>query len=461
LLWLLPAASGAYDFEVTARTEGYGYQVRHLGPNGVTFLNRRRVTQYLGLRVFNLLDPGQEAFSPTRKGRPPALLTGHALMRFHTDFGGYTRSSQQIPELENNQLELMLGALEGRNLWGWIDFTLGRQVDAELMDFFVYDGLRVRVSSPWGLFAETHLGLQTRRQNPLSSTITIEADGPHDESTEDDLAPTFGVALGVEELWGLDLRAAYRGVASEAETTAAAGGDEGQRLWGIDQELLFFSAAYQLPLLETRPHFGLRYNMLTGGLDEVQVAAQQRLGAGRHRIQLEYLHSRPHFDGDSIFNIFASEPFNEIAGSYSVAVADPLELAARGGYRRFWADQDGDDQEPDAISLGLGGLWRTSRLRAALDLFYLGGLRDRTVGGDLVGRWSPLRRLSLEGRVSLIWYRLAHRADAEVLNFGFQLGSTARLAEGVRIHVVFEDNISRLYDSALRLLGVLDLELAP
>jgi len=382
------------------------------------------------------------------------------MMRFFNDFGGYMSPGQSIPELERNQLELMLGALEGRNLWGWVDFTLGRQLDTELMDFFVFDGLRVRVSSPWRVFAEAHFGLQTRRGNPLSSTITVEGDGPFEEQADDGLAPTFGVALGLADLGGLDLRAAYRGTASRAE----AGLPEEQlgSVWGIDEEILFFSAAYEIPLLGTRPLFGLRYSLLTGQIDEVQLAATQRLADGRHRLMVEYLHSRPHFDGDSIFNIFVADPFDEIAARYSVTPLPPLELDARFGYRRFWGGEGEDPAaEPDALSVALGGQLRTERLAAGLELFYLGGLGESTVGADLEGRWRPRRWLSLEGRLSLVWFELAGRDPADLLNLGLQLGGTLQLIRGVSIHVILEDNISRLYDSALRLLGVLDLEFAP
>jgi hypothetical protein len=68
--------ASAYDFEITSRTEAYGYQLRRYFLDGIQFLNRRRVHQWLGLRVFNLLEPGQEPWSPRGRGggappRPP------------------------------------------------------------------------------------------------------------------------------------------------------------------------------------------------------------------------------------------------------------------------------------------------------------------------------------------------------------------------------------------------------
>jgi hypothetical protein len=455
-----PRPVAAYDFEVTARTEGYGYQLRRYDGTNISFLNRRRVSQLLGLRIFNLLEDGRQAFGATG-GRPPALLTIHALMRFDTDFGGYIYPRYEVPELENNQLDLMLGALEGRNLLGgWIDFTLGRQFDAELMDLFAFDGLRVRVNSPWHLFVESHVGVQIARAHPFSAAV-FETDGTSGDPSSEAWSPTFGVAAGVEDLRGLGVRVAYRGTASKAEPGLVSDGDEGEEsIWGVDQELVFVSMDYVVPVLGTRPLFGLRHNLLTGQLDDVQAAVIQQLG--RHHLHLEYLHSRPHFDGDSIFNIFATEPFNEIAARYSVRPLEPLELSARVGYRRFWRDEaeNADDWRADALSTGAGARWRTPRLFAELDLYYLGGVEGATYGGDVAGSWSILRWLGVDGRISLVRFNESGWRDG-LLNFGFQLGGKLRLFRGVNVQMVLEDNISRLYRSALRLLAVLDLEFAP
>lgn len=459
LLLVLPEHGLAYDFEVTARTEGYGYQLRRYDQGGITFLNRRRITQYLGLRIFNLLDPGQDPFAPGEGRRPPALLTLHGLLRFDTDFGGFVKPRAEIPQIENNQFDLMLGALEGRNLLGWIDFSLGRQYDAELMDFFAFDGLRVRVNSPWHLFIESHVGVQVSRMRPFSATV-FETDGTSDDPTEEAFSPTFGVAAGTEDLWGLDGRLAYRGTASKASPQGDVPGTETDPLWAVDQELLFASAAFKVPVLETRPLAGVRYNLLLGQLDDLQVGLFQRL-LQRHDLQLEYLRSRPHFDGDSIFNIFGTEPYSELAIRYAIDISlVPLELHGRFGQRWFWAAEE-ETGDSAAISAGLGGLWRTRRLLAALDLYALTGYGGNTLGGDLDGRWMLFRWLTVEGRASLV--RLAGGDDGRrsLVNFGFQAGARLRFIRGVRIHLLLEDNISRLFNSALRLLAVLDLEFAP
>ena len=108
----------------------------------------------------------------------------------------------------------------------------------------------------------------------------------------------------------------------------------------------------------------------------------------------------------------------------------------------------------------MGARWRGSKLKGGLDLHYVGGLQATTAGGDAWGSFRVVRWLSLEGRVSLI--ASDDRVYREpLLNFGFQAGGQLRLIRGVRIHLLLEDNISRLQRSALRLLGVLDLEFAP
>jgi len=455
---LVHRPAGAYDFEVSARTEGHGYQLRRYEGNSIAFLNRRRITQYLGVRIFNLLGDGHQP----RGATPPPLLYLHGLMRFDTDFGGYVQPSVPVREIENNQFDLMLGALEGRNLLrGWLDFTLGRQYDGELLDFFAFDGLRVRLCLPKRLFIESFFGAQVDREHPFSAAV-FETDGTSGDASDDAIAPTFGLAGGVEDLAGFALRVAYRGTASKAPAgLVSETATEGEPFWGIDQELVFVSLSYRVPVLETQPLFGMRYNILTDSFDDVQVGLSQRVGEHQN-VRLELLRSRPHFDGDSIFNLFAVEPWTEVAGSYALRLLGRrLELTARCGYRRFFHDEEeGDSAEPDAISAGLGARWRSPRLAADLDLHYVGGLGTTTAGGDAFGQWTVVRWLALEGRVSLIASDDSAYSD-DVTNFGLQVGGQLRLFRGVKIHVLLEDNISRLQRSALRLLGVLDLEFAP
>jgi len=203
---------------------------------------------------------------------------------------------------------------------------------------------------------------------------------------------------------------------------------------------------------------GLRYNLLLSGFDELHGMLLQPIGE-RHRLQVEGLRSRPHFDGDSIFNIFAIEPYSEVALRYSLHLA-PLTLESRLGYRWFWHDER-DLAGDAAFSSGFAARWVGERRRADFELFYLTGPGGRRVGGDLDGRWKLLRRLVLDGRVSLAITDGDPRPSPTLTNLGIQLGAEIIFVPEVRLLLSVEDNISRIYHSALRLLAVLDMAFAP
>lgn len=474
LAWLLLAAprAQAYDFELQSRSEAQGYQLRRYERDGVSFVNRLRFAQYLGLRVYNLV--ASDAARARRRGRPPALVFAHAQLRFHTDFGGFVPDTAAgepaAPELHDNRFELLVGAVEARNLLGWVDLTLGRQLDSELFDFFLYDGLRARVSTPWCFFVESSFGAQVRRADPFGLAV-FQLDGTSGDGTSgggaDERAwmPTFGLALGLDERAPLELRLAYRGVASRAAPTPFGRAEALPARWGLDEELVFAHAAVTHPRWGSRLAAGLRYNLLVAQLDELQLEATQGLGR-QHQASLELLQSRPRFDGDSIFNVFAVEPFSETAGRYRWRPG-PWDLEARAGYRWVWraADERGR-VSPGALSLAALARWQAERLASTLELYYLDGYGGLRLGADLFGRWwSPRwvfgRRLALEGRASLARLDGLAPTAAPVTNFGLQAGLRVRLLPAVWAQLLVEDNVSRLQASALRVLGVLDMSFAP
>ncbi|PID38279.1 MAG: hypothetical protein CSA65_09760 [Proteobacteria bacterium] len=452
----------AYDFEVSARTEAYAYQLRRYDRDGLIVLNRRRITQYLGLRVYNLLDPGQHAYGPDGE-RAPTLLSFHGMVRFFSDFGGYSEPTEPIEDLRDNRFELLVGSLEGRNLFGFLDFSLGRQYAMELFDIVAYDGLRVRLRLPAKLFVESHGGVQVNRTRPFGLAV-FEPDGTAGErDTDRAWAPTFGVAAGIDHPRRFSLRLAYRAVMSRA--VAAEGElDEQPASWAMDQEILVASAQAVLPSLGTQLSASLRYNVINASFDELSAGLAQPLVPGQ-RAELEVLRSRPHFDGDSIFNVFALEAFHELAGRYSLRLLPGLLVEARVGYRWLWQDES-ERGSPGSLSLALSTLWRYRRLWTSADAFLLDGREGRRFGGDLFAGWrSPRwffgRRLTLEGRVSLVHVEDVRPEVEALTTLGLQAGATMRFLPGVRLHVTLEENVSRLYKSALRLLTLLDLELAP
>jgi hypothetical protein len=462
--------SFAYDFTIHSRTEAYGYQLRRYDRNGLTFINRRRVSQYMGLRVFNLLDSGEDPASYRNAARP-ALLQLNALMRFFVDFGAYGNAADNNSELRDNQFELLLGALEGRNILGWIDFSLGRQYDAELMGFFAYDGLRLRINSPWHFFVESHFGIQVDRHRPFSPAL-FQADGPAEKTEGKSVAPSFGVAVGIADLYRLDLRVAYRGTASHAPLLdRQAMSDEvdfPQKVWGIDEEFLVVSGNYRVPWLNTQLSFAARLDLLLESMDGFQLNVDQRLGE-RHFVGFDFIQSRPHFDGDSIFNIFSIQPFTELSLRYQLRILAGLHAYSRFGYRRMWSYSEigeslqliEEDEDGKAFTFLLGTTLQWQRLHATLELYWFSGYGGLKIGGDFHAELRPLRWLSLEGRVSVIGFQDDQRSDAFVTTLGLQLGGKVRFAKGVLLHLLAENNVSQLYQGDLRFLAVLDVEVSP
>lgn len=455
-----PAA--AYDFRVTSRTEAQGYQLRRYGVEGLALINRRRVTQYLGLTVYNLWPPASDD-ADRAEDRP--LVWVNALMRFYSDFGDYVQPVQPIAELEDNRFELLLGTVEARRLAGCIDLSVGRQYDAELMDIFAYDGVRVQLRTPWRFYVEASSGVQVHRGRPFAASV-FETDGTTADSAADAAwSPVFAAAAGIDDSEQIMLRLAYRGVASRARPVALPSEQQPAR-WGIDQELFFVHAAITLPITRTLVDGAMRYNLLVAGFDELSAAIRQPLGSW-HELHLEVMQSRPHFDGDSIFNVFALEPFEELAGRYIVRPWDELEIDNRVSYRWFWGDRQLEpDQQTGAWTVENTTAWHHGPIRTMLSLFYFDGLGGQRLGGDLNGSWaSPRwffgRQIFLDGRFSLVRQRDDQQLRPVITTFGCQTGGRVRLLPDIWLHLTIEDNISRLYQSALRFMAVLDMVFAP
>src|SRR5688500_13876553 len=193
-LGALPSPSGAYEFEIGARTVGQAYQLR-LG-DGARVLNRRRFTQVLSLDVWNILEP---RFDPGRPDPPPLApfdVYVTAQLRLVHDFGDYTRGSvvyatpqnptfqieeaavTAVPELAGGDLALeVLEAHAGaRGIIGRIDVAAGRQLFVDTLDWYALDGLAVVARLPAHVAVWAHGGFLVRDASPVGSA-TMEPDG--------------------------------------------------------------------------------------------------------------------------------------------------------------------------------------------------------------------------------------------------------------------------------------------
>jgi hypothetical protein len=463
-----PARAWAYDFSIDLQTIGQGYQVRGFAPNGSNeLLTRRRVTQLLNLSVYDIEPSRWHGDDADRAARNVVYVD--ASLRFDSDFGGYTTNrptgNDQIRELTQSQVDVLWAFVGGKRIHGRFDFQLGRQVHYDLLDFYAFDGADVlaRVNR---LFAvEAYGGTEVRGELPLSAPI-YELDGTsagsRDPATRPDQNSELRPLVGAAAVYGGDpdsaspvqARLGYRRVWADTADRLP-----GEPDTGVDEELvgLTASAAIAHRVFLTA---GIRYNILLATFDDEQFGLRVRAGA-RQWLGLEMAYLAPNYDGDSIWNLFATGAYRDLRGSYELTVANGLKLYARGFVRHFDRVPDEPEDQPRWAGGGSAGFaWRLPRGLLRLDSYFDGGYGGRKVGGDIVGRWTARpRALELEGRLTgYEWRSDQQPATDEGFVFGAQAGGRFRLGEGARLHLLVEDNIGTFYWGQYRGLAILEVD---
>jgi hypothetical protein len=468
-LLLLPVPARAYDFDLYAETVGQGYQLRAADD---ALVNRRRLTQSLGLDMYNL-GPKDVVGRPLDRNQ---FFVSVAL-RFDaelSDFGDL----KQLPghtaqrEIDPTRLDLIYAYLGGRNLFGVLDFRLGRQIFVDLFDYQSIDGLWLQAKTPLHLAVEAWGGLNVDGaavfDSPVYRTDGVALGGNPQGSLgarqEDALQPTFGVALATLGLRDVTARLSYDRTVSFTGSAR----QPGEPASGVIDEKVAITARGRLWGGRLVPWFGLRYNVLAGLVDEVH--AGLRLMLGRHALQAEYVYSAPTFDGDSIWNVFGAQAFNDARLTYDLALGR-LRAFARAFVRLFdnqsLSQENGRVGAPDSLGLGLaaGGTlgarcdWRRGYLR--VDGYYEDGYGGTKGGVDLAGRvllfgeW--VTGLVGEGRLSFVHFRDDARAIDHADSFGVQAGLRYSFLRGLTVHLAVEENVNRFYASQFRALALVDL----
>jgi hypothetical protein len=495
----LEAPAAAYDFEIGARTTGQAYTLVFRDEGRV--LQRRRLTQRLSLDVWNILEPPYDPGRPDPPPLAPFDVYVTADLRLDHDFGDFTQGStiypltptrdveeaatSAVPELAGGHLALdVLEAHAGaRGVLGRIDVALGRQVFVDSLDWYALDGLSAAARLPHHVAVWAHGGFLVRDRSPLaaatrepdgtaSSQCTVIAD-PDDPGSmvdagclgRDEPAPTFGVGVGTHGLRRLSARLSYRRSVSPSDDGLTPGLAAASPAWGVLEEKLALTARGNLGDGAVVPWVAGRWNFLLALVDEAHAGV--RLARGDHAITPEARWSHPTFAGDSIFNVFSSEPVLDVRLGYDVWPAGGrLRLAARGFWRRY-GNSDIEELAPGetiaypAVSAGGAatvGLRLDARAVARLDVTYEDGQGGLRAGGDLSARVRVHRRALVDGRVTLV--RLDDGLDDAATTFGAQAGARLLLGPGMSLHLLAEENVNR-HDRSLRLIALLDLSFRP
>ncbi len=488
LLGILGAREArAYEGEVTATTIGQGYQLRRFDDRGGSvMLARRRVTQLVGAEISDLVP------SDWTHGGERNLVFFSSQLRFDYDFGDYSRGApggtSRIRELADpsqagQQFDLLHATLSVRNGAGFLDADLGRQVVIDHFDYFALDGLDLRARVlPW-LVIEGMAGLEVRGEHAFG-TDHFELDGTSAGSRDplncagvvsgrcpdqaDALAPVAGGALSLERLGPLDARVSYRRTWSRTagyrsavvqEALLPSGLADVRPEGAVDEEKLSLFSRLSLGWLY--PYAGLRWNLLVGAVDELAAGLDADLPGGQ-RASAGYAYLLPTFEGDSIWNVFSRGAYQDARARWEVPVPAAGGTAHVRAHTRVYEEAPGSPGGRwDRVEWGAGtGLRRRTALALAqLDGEVRGGFGGLRAGADGL-LLTSLRRVDLEGRLSLLYFRSDLEPDRQSgLAFGAQAGTRFQLARGVFAHLVLEENVNRVVGHETRALAILDLTL--
>lgn len=467
MLVVMPRVAWATEVRILSRTVGEGYTVRLAGPGG-QLLARRRLAQYVNLGVYRILPPKR----PDELVRAPedGQLRIVTSMRLRHDFGAFTRSAggdaaRLLETLDGRQIDLMVGYLEGVGIGRWIDFRVGRQLEMSGLDFYVFDGGFVRARTPAYFAVEVFGGFQVDGQ-AVFGYPEFEFDGTQGTSIDRTALPMVGAAIALDRVPIANARIAYRRTWSPDSINEERNDIDGYDVGSIvHQEIISATANVLLAKRQVSLFAAGRYNMGVYRIDDLQAGVTATI-AKRHVLRAEYLRTIPSFDLNSIFNVFAIEPFQDIRASYEIRPNQRWTLGARFQGRIFESDPttEGETAErPVAFGAGGGASAALQRRRFAMriDGYGLGGYGGLRIGGSIDTRTNVIYdRVALDGRVYAIGYRDELNTERNGYSVAIQAGVDVHLAHGVSMNVVADETLSPTLQHSFRLFGMLTIDWA-
>jgi hypothetical protein len=430
-------------FHVMSETIGDAYQ---LVRSNNELLNRRRLHQYLGLGAHNILEDEEHQVSFV------------SLMRFDTDLGMTQDELDDVNGLKRDQLSIQTFYLDARDLWGAVDLRLGRQLHYDTIDFMMLDGLTLTTKLPGAIGLEVQAGIEADNEGHAYTSSQFELDGTRALETDDAVSVTatkvvLGGALVTHGLHRFKGRVGYRRIFSDGQ---------------INQEKV--SAAFTShPFDPMYLDAAASYDMFNDYVDTVRVGTRVRMGDAAEA-ELQYVRLLPSFDADSIFNIFTSEPLNDVNARARYYVTRSSWFYMGGMVRLFGADPTNIDDEaiPDVEEEGVkayGGMAGWSHRygthgRVSLDASHESGYGgDRTLI-DLDGRYAIRPGvLELDGRITGVLFADELQSELRGTGGGYQLGMRYLVDDRASLQLMVEQNFNAIHTNQFRVFAVADLDL--
>jgi hypothetical protein len=439
-LILLPLAAvlaappaGAARVRIDARSGMLAYPV--IGPDGFVVLDERVVQSRVLLRVDDLLPVDPDSPDPAAE---PDVAIGCSL-RWFADPGVSSAAVEPsdlrfVPSLDDAALEVLWAWVEATNLLErWLDVRAGRMVHDGPLGWRSDDGAMLRLGVPGLVEARIVGGFENVRGLRLSNSPFApegverwsaegEGAGRYDLNAEPEHRPTVEA--------GLSARVGPAGVdAGYRRTWRSVDGGRAEEMFG-------FEASVDAGPISA---FGsTRLDLVTIDVADGSAEVSARLDDGRQRIDARYEYFRPTFDAESIFRVFAFEPFHEVSLRYRFPLRGALRGTAWVGARHVDAPEGGE--EPATLAgpftdLG-GGFGLGLDLRAfSADLRWkaMFGSTTSLAGADLIVDVPLSTRWSLFAVGSGWQWEDALRDGSCGVGGAGRLGAAVRVVEGVRV----------------------------
>jgi hypothetical protein len=466
-----PRASG-YEVIVSTDLIGQGYQLRDATGR---VLNRRRLDAYLRLYVYDILPEPED---PDERRKPHPQMYWASVVRLEADFGSYAGADaddlgvlrEEMPS--RPAFRVLFGYLGVTGLArGWLELKAGRQFYWDTMDAYQYDGVLATVNTPWYVKLEVFAGSRVNGTLPIDAPILM-LDGTSPTESPLRWAPAYGVAVATRRLGFLHARLSYRSTFSvldepEEESPIYLRPDQSMpdslQRWATAEEKLAAWASAELWGRRFMPFAGVAYSILTHKLARALIGFRAKLGD--HVFGAEYARHEPTFDGDSIFNIFNTEPFTEARAVYELTVGRFWSGYARASLRiyRGGDPEASTDEERKDLSWqnpggGVGARYSGQNVWARADWYWQEGYGGRTLGFDAWARHDVgVAGLSWEGRMTIAYWNDDLQESLQGVTAGVALGGSWRFHQRMAVHLLVEENFGEFYKSDLRIYGILQV----
>lgn len=484
--WAQPTA-------ITSDTSAQFYDVR--SPSGLVVLPRRRVTTTFAVATANLLD--EPASASMRRPAPQVYF--RARLRYDVDAGIRNGEREEdspktlVPSTLQEPVDLMYAYLEGhRFARGTLGFRLGRQYVTDPLGFYSFDGAWVRFGPVAQFSTEAYLGLEQRGGLPLS-TSRWEADGVwRGRPTDLDqnlygvygpagLAPVYGAAVDASPVPLTHARLSYRHVDNTGpgsslfivEGIEPPGRFDKPR---TSQERLGVSIDGTLPRVGSVRglivhDFLLKRMMNVQGTVDAFLSQKVTLSGFYDRFQ-------PSFDGDSVFNFFATEPSDDIGFRGVWNASDQWTFSGGGNLRIFRQGvvtsaakgrsmpfEESNAVASSRFTFNQGGhaLLRYRFGDGSVSLRGLSNWGDQGErhGGELGGHRTLDGRILLDGRASLWHWSDTLRPDRDATSMSYVASLGYLFSSRARGTVEWEHSINRLVGQRFRTMVWLSVPVTP